>query len=479
MNPLLQATRVDIIEREAFSNSCIFDKNILIAIDAYDIEGSVKRRAHAFINALSPLGSLYQEKIYEPLFKSFIDMEIGLEALSEDHSSHVNHVIQEFLFGYNIITNCDFLKKEYHFKEGRNKPDSDFGRLFFSWMAASLFHDVGYDIERAFEEEAFRENKNEFWNFMTQRATTQGSLTFTPQGPGSKIIENYILKDINQIPDAPEFTYAEFEKLFLRSVPNRKNWYRFDHGLISAVKYLVELEKLQTEKDGDYLNWGPNRNAALAMALHNFRYKENCDLRLTCSNQKTLIPYLLIVSDEVQEWERERGDIDAILPCPTISGGQTTKRTDLMGITFRDKRAYVILDHKLKDSSLKGNFEKYLDKKILMQKKHYPIKVFFPQLRTRLRKEIRDKIIKKSTTNIASATLPFWPFSSLIEIKPDTLNTLKELSVKVGCLRRMQKIANAECEKDLLIPTAPNSIYQVYIDHRIDGAPYLTVAFPL
>ena len=58
-------------------------------------------------------------------------------------------------------------------------------------------------------------------------------------------------------------------------------------------------------------------------------------------------------------------------------------------------------------------------------------------------------------------------------------DTVENLNISVERLKRMQKIANANCEKNLLIPTAPNSIYEVYIDHRIDGDPYLTVSFPL
>ena len=106
---------------------------------------------------------------------------------------------------------------------------------------------------------------------------------------------------------------------------------------MSRFKYLIELETLEKTRGGNYLNWAPNREASLAMALHNFRYK-NCDLRLSCSNKRTLVPYLLIVSDEVQEWERERVDIDAEMPASSIAGKNAKKATELSGIVFRNKR---------------------------------------------------------------------------------------------------------------------------------------------
>lgn len=472
MNPLLQMTQAEILERQALSANAFPDNYILAAIEAYDIEGSAKRRAQGFVTALAPLWKIYKKESYVPLFKKFIDMEIGLEAFSPEHSSHVNHVIQEFLFGYNILMNCEHLKTEYNFEEGRNDPDSQFGEFFFSWMAASLLHDVGYDIERAPEEEAFRDDKNTFWDFMTRRATTTDPLTFSVSEPGRRMIEDYILTDIENVPGAPTFSYVEFENLFLRHVTNRNGWVRYDHGVISAVKYLVELKKLQNDRGGNYLNWPPNRHAALAMALHNFRYKD-CNLRLSSTDPNTVIAYLLIVSDEIQEWERERIDVDAELPEETVSGGNAKKATDLVGAIFRNKRAFVILNHRLKDLSLKAKFEEYLDEKIVLQKKHYPIRVQFPQLGKKLRDEMIKATVSASIPAVAS-TIPDGILTSLLEIGPDTIDKIEVPSER---LIRLRKIAETEVVKNLLVPAEPNLIYEVYVDHRIEGEPYLTVVF--
>ena len=474
MNPLLQMTKAEILERQAFSANAFPDNQILAAIEAYDIEGSAKRRAQGFFTALAPLWKMYKKGSYVPIFKKFIDMEMSLEAFSHEYYSHVNHVIQEFLFGYNILMNCEHLKTEYNFEEGRNAHYSQFGELFFSWMAASLLHDVGYDIERAPDEEAFRDDKNAFWDFMTRRATTINPLTFSVTGPGRRMIENYILADMENIPGAPTFSYVEFENLFFRPVTNRDGWARYDHGVISAVKYLVELERLQNNRDGNYLNWPPNRHAALAMALHNFRYKD-CDLRLSSTHPHTVIVYLLIVSDEIQEWERERVDVDAELPEEIVSGRNAKKATDLVGITFRNKHAFVILNHRLKDPSLKAKFETYLDEKIVLQKRHYPIRVLFPQLRKKRRDEIIKATVSASITAVASAIpLIGEVLTSLIEIGP---NTIDRIQAPAKRLIRLRKIAETESVKNLLIP-ADNPFYEVYVDHRIEGEPYLTTVFP-
>ena len=374
--------------------------------------------------------------------------------------------------------NCEYVKKEYNFEKNRGQPNSRFGGLFFSWMAASLLHDIGYDIERAPEEEVFREDKNAFWDFMTHRATTIDPLTFSVTGPGREIIEKYILEDVKKIHGAPSFSYTEFENLFLSSVPNRVEWKRYDHGIISAVKYYTELQKLQNNKGGNYLNWPPNRHATLAMALHNFRYKD-CDLRLSSIHANTFVTYLLIICDEIQEWERERLDVDTELPKEIVYGRNAKKAIELIGINFKEKHAFVILDHKLKDPALKEKYEIYLDEKVALQKKHYPIRVFFPQLIKKLRNKIIKNTISGSITAAASVFLAYsgLPYSGIFsnifpEIIPSKLN---QIIVPMNRLTRLRKIAETKCLKKLLIP---NSIYEVYVDHRIDGEPYLTVVFP-
>jgi len=475
-NPLLQTTKAGILERQAFSKAAFPDGQILAAIEAYDLEGSEKRRAQGFVSALAPLWSSYKKESYVPLFKRYIDMETGLEVFSSEHSSHVNHVIQEFLFGYNVLMNCRYLRREYGYSRGKGESSSSFDELFFSWMAASLLHDIGYDVERAPEEEAFRENQNKFWSFMTPRAITDVPLTFSGDQVGRSLIQDYILSDIQRIRGAPHFKYVDFEKMFIRPVNERPGWQRYDHGIVSAVKYLAELQELERTRGGGYLDWPPNRRATLAMALHNFRHKD-CDLRLSFTNHRTAIAYLLIVCDEIQDWERERSDIDAELPKKTVSGRDAKKATELVGATFRDEYAFISLNHRLKYPSLREEFERYLDEKIILQKKHYPIRVLYPALEMKLWSSALTALMAGTAAMVAS-TLLITPGISF-EINLDTIDKIKDLvETSAKRISRLQRLAKIETAKNLLLPTGPNPAYEVYVDHRIEGEPYLTVVFP-
>jgi hypothetical protein len=465
MNPLLLSTRTEILERQVFQKSTFADEHILAAIDAYALQGSPKRRAQDFISCLEPLWKAYSKESYVPLFKNFVEIEFGLESFGAGYVSHVNHVIQEFLFGYNVILKCRKYLSDFNYESGRQDPNSLFGSMFFSWMATALLHDVGYDIEKAFEEEDFRRKKNKFWDFMTKRSITDDPITFSDAGPARKLLEEYVLEEIKKIPGAPRYSYTQFEGLFKRQITGQ-DWIRYDHGIVSALKYLIELQKLEKERDGTYLDWAPNKQAVLAMAIHNFRYKD-VDLRLASTDERTRLAYLLMVCDEVQEWERERVDADSELSGTTASAAGAKKETELVGICFKPNYAYLVVNHKLKDHTLEDFYKNYLTERICLQKSHFPIRVSLPELEHKS----RDEALHKSLTFSLAAAL----MGTTTGVHPAVQIAAHTFKSR---LDRIQKLDSIETRRHLLVPSNP-PIYEVYIDHRIDDEPFLRTVFPI
>jgi hypothetical protein len=306
---------------------------------------------------------------------------------------------------------------------------------------------------------------------MTQRAITKKPIRFSKTGPGKAIIEEQLLEPFKDLLHSDFFPFDRFENLFKRKIEG-SDWIRYDHGIISAVKYLFELKKLGQR----YLEWLPNKIATLAMAVHNFRYKD-VDLKLSVTDFDRLVPYLLIVSDEIQEWERERLDADEKLDSSEVSNKDAKKETNLVGILFKPTHTYIILNHRLKDPILKTPFEDYLIKKITFEKKHFPIEVKFPSIET----EILNRSIKKISPHhhvflgidipisdrIVSSQLP-----TNIQNPSEFLNSIMERKNKID------NLMNVQTEKQLLIPSIPKK-YSIYVDHRIDGNPFLVTEFPL
>jgi hypothetical protein len=478
----MQIVKTEILARETLDEKAFSDNAILRAIDVYNQERSASKKAQYFFEALTPLWKIYSKQSYVELFKSYIKMETGLESYSSDYSSHYSHVIHEFLFGYCIIMNSTAIKEEYKFKEGKNNPESEFGKLFFSWMAASLFHDVGYDIEKAPEEESFREFQNEFWDFMVPRAITNTPLQLKAGGEGRRLIENFILKNIRPYL-SQNISYNDFEDLFITKI-KRPGWVRYDHGIISAIKYLSELSKLEKQTgNNDYLSWTPNIHAALAMALHNFRFK-NCDLKIPSSDSMTFISYLLIICDEIQAWERERKDVSEH-DIQTINGKDSRKSVELLGLIFRQDYAFVSINHKLKLSTYRNKFEKYLDEKIANLKRDYPIQILIPSAdfdRVWGYDEANDydsgikRLDKLKKIYWESKYGEYNYFTNINEIEAQKIDS--ELKLSKSRIKRLIKINAIKTEKPLLVPSEPAK-YKIFVDHRVDGIPYLTIIFKI
>jgi hypothetical protein len=477
INPLLQLTKTEILERQLLAKENFADCTILTALEAYGSQSSPKRRAQEFMNELLPLWSKYQKGTYVDVFKDFVEIEFSLEAYETGYTTHATHVIQEFLFGYNVLLNCPYFLETFEYDKGKKAPYSKFGRLFFSWMAAALFHDVGYDIEKAYEEESFRKKKNEYWSFMSKRAVTDNPISLSEVGPARNLIEEYIFRQIKEIPCIQDCSYNEFEAAFRNKVKDT-GWVKYDHGLISALKYLVELKA--HGNDTEYLDWEPNKQAALAMAVHNARYKP-IDLRLSSTNPLTIIAYLLTVSDEVQEWERERLDTDEKLSGQLIAKKDAKKETRLVGISFKPTHAYIAIDHKLKDPRVRDDFEEYLFEKILLQKRHLPIEAIFSETKTDKPILLSKKPGKIITSGILDTSIFFSSDKkelnhvNLADFDPNAISIV--LPMIAQGIDQRKRLKETNTEKKLLQPANP-TIYTVYVDHRIDGKPFIVTIFP-
>jgi hypothetical protein len=455
INALFQVTRTEILERQLFKKENFADKAILAAIEAYSSQNSPKGRTLAFMKALQPLWDEYGKETCVEVFNEFVNIEAGIELFESQYSSHANHVIQEFMFGYNILLSCDDILTQYNYENGRNNPRSEFGLVFFSWMAASLLHDVGYDIEKAYKEEKFREKKNAFWNFMSPRQVSQ-PIAISEMGNTRELIEEQLLPQFKTQINDPNYSYTRFENLFKRKTQEAGNWIIYDHGMISALKYLCELKKLEEERHSGFLDWEPNKRATFAMAVHNFRYKE-VNLRLSSSNSSTLIAYLLIISDEIQEWERERYD-------EIQDENDQEKETLLVGVSFKPTHAYVIIDHRLRDPEYTQAFEKALIDRIARQKEHYPISVQYQNFFKIIRVQRSKDWAKIQLANMLMG-------NSLVDLTSGVFQL-------TGDLLKFQKIVNVKTKKELLIPST-NRLYEIYVDHRINGEPFLVTVFPM
>lgn len=344
-------------------------------------------------------------------------------------------------------------------------------------MAASLFHDVGYDIEKSYEEELFRKKRNTFWGFMTKRNVDENPLEFKGNGPARRLIRDFLLTRVNCILGNDDLDIVDFQAMFQRRNSNNTEWYQYDHGLISAVKYLVELEKLQHEQTNlIIMNWEPNQIAALAMALHNFRHY-SINLRLTINEFETVIPYLLMVSDEIQEWERERSDNDDMTD-GNQEGINLIKERQLSGIIFRKKYCYLIVNHILKTNSQIDDYKNFLLNKINNQKKHYPIELLLPQPQIEIYNKYKKQNIPELISEYNTYRNTITHSNNYVPISRASLVIARRLIEETTIYQKIEEILETQTEKQIIAPNNPAK-YEILLEHHINGEPFITVSFPL
>ena len=451
---LLYTTKNEVLERMMLKNASYYDPVVLRAIEKYLGQTSPYNQALNFVNALSPAFGSHQKESYIAIFKEYMEIEGGIEAHSPNYISHIDHVIQEFLIGYNILHTNEYVLEQLHYQETKEVKDSDYNNLIFSWMIGALFHDTGYDVEKYAEEEKFRERKNEYWSFLTKRPVVTERLQLSEGSGIEEIIEEHLLRPFNER-FGTNYNYPQFISIF-------RNGDKYDHAFISSLKYLEHLHRLERETGGNYLSWPPNYDAVFSMLLHNLKYKD-IQIRLEFSEQSGMLPYLLIVCDEIEYWERKR----------FFGGGkQIDSSVELMNASFKGKYSYFIVNH-IVSNKIMMSHKKKLFEDIIDGIEKYPVEIVYSELMDKIDYDIATKV-SRSNKRESIVYLFEGKFRNFAEISTDEVVKILKLSRTSKRLR--EKLVNIENADKSLIQTGS---YKVIVEHRINDKQFLVTEFLL
>lgn len=265
----------------------------------------------------------------------FIASELHNLANNPNYRDHLIHSINVFLLGHYIFNvNSDFFeRKEIFINESvdrsfnistnalTTRPVSisrtEKKKIFnFSWLVASLLHDLGYICENL--KQAVTELniiKNQF-PFLGYRLIFRPKLKIEKCQSALDLLKDYF-KQLNKDEELNEFDFSKF-----LTISDKK--YRVNHGISSAITYLnnmIAKQRTQNWMDTgiylNYINWGANRAIALAMALHDLpklkkiakrekidNFSNLCKLKVKIT--KDPLTVFLILCDSLQDWDRER-----------------------------------------------------------------------------------------------------------------------------------------------------------------------------
>lgn len=466
MDVLMSLTLAKIDERTISNRKCFADDYVARAISASKGSTSSESNCLAFFSAISGIfESFAPATVIREVLDEFIRVESQLEATLPTYISHSAHVIQVFLLGFNVLTCSSTLRKQWNYPDSSFGPDSKFGQLILSWCAASLFHDVGYEIEKCAEMELHRASRNEFWNFLTPCPIAEQLPIFLPNASAQNMLHDILFPKISAMLSNSSLTLESFERLFQRETTDFSKSVIYDHGVISALKFLYSTY----ERNPKLAEWAPVQSAAVAMALHNFRYK-NIELNLSSLDPNALLAYLLIICDEVQEWDRERDDLDYVI----MSKGEELEEdrlqilnTKLLTADFGDSVAILRIRHCLSSYASEQRSKLYYERRIKLQQLHYPVCVSFGQIRN-LRTEFLNEKIGENVGNLGK-------FATFAEVFASPLHEDEFAEYQKSRLQVNEKPVN---KATILIP---NDIYDVRLLRQFDESEnwYVQTTFPI
>lgn len=276
------------------------------------------------------------------MIEMLAEFEINAGSLLMKHRDHYVHSVYVFIMGLAIFRNNSLFRDNYKQYYNLNSEKQAAHHFLQYWGASSLFHDIGYPFELAFEQiKTYFSNETSTSPYVAYKgineyielAGTEGDIgyyscmvdnKFTPQNLNEIIAYNLSKKMKDRYSDCSKYLeYHEktgcsyYEYILLQilgnkpSAPEMFNGY-MDHAYFSALilfKDLLEIlgaEKISTEKG--YLD------VITAIILHNSIYKfsitnigqneREYKNKHKLSIETHPLAYLLMLCDELQCWDR-------------------------------------------------------------------------------------------------------------------------------------------------------------------------------
>jgi len=219
-------------------------------------------------------------------------------AISPNVRGHARHVINVFWLGYYILQNdnmrsvVDVWLDKICAKNttGQSNIQNDKTILLKIWFVASIFHDIANCVEKSRKVYKFHESEVlDIFSAFFESIPSADKITLNIVDLRDKTIEF-----CTRYNEALKETVKEH---FLNLLQSDQN---IDHGLAASL-LLIELAK---NKQYNFII----QEAAKAIALHNIIGTHGEDMQDKMSWDAEPVACLLILCDQLQTWDRERGD---------------------------------------------------------------------------------------------------------------------------------------------------------------------------
>jgi len=307
----------------------------------------------------------------KPMWEAMMLWEPLGRAASRKVRGHARHVVNVFWLGYYLL-NHDMLQnwfiKRWQFlvderaKMGEVKDENPLEALSCIWFYTGLFHDIGNCIEKIFD-------VNEYYRNILKLL---GNLeAIVPEMTASALSELAVKCD-ELLHDIGLPLYEIIKPILKNGFEDKKP----DHGFLSG---LILRNFIKIGKQACYV-----REASRSIALHNIIGNISGIPGTTLSWEEEPIACLLMLCDQIQTWDRERGD-------STFMDQNSSERAELLNL-------------KIIPDSKRTIIEAYID---YIAPDHV---LRSPEMYLKLKEELKLVLRKKPNRALRTIAKP-WPFA--------------------------------------------------------------------
>ncbi len=294
----------------------------------YDVFAEINRRADS---ERRPLVSLMD------VMRAY---EEGASTLTENHRDHFVHSVNVFLLGLQIYANNGRFREAFLDYGSSGTFCNEYERFLYAWGHASLFHDIGYPVEiasnqikmfiKAVEggaspEDAGRIGPSVYIHGMDVLSRLSGCR----EGADSMaLVSDRISEALGLDADAVYDTVKGLNRAMCSG--------RFvDHGFYSMLIFIRSMSASMEASEFDERRFdGEVVDAAASILLHNLYRGVFADGLGPMRLRSFPLAYLLILCDELQDWNREKYGIRtraAVYP----DSGRITFKDGMITVNYR------------------------------------------------------------------------------------------------------------------------------------------------
>jgi len=246
-------------------------------------------------------------ELVEFLSSRMLESEAIVNAHVEEQRDHLRHTVHDFLLGYIILNATSYFRSlSREFASCIGYVGDPMSCLNYAWFLAAHFHDLGYPVEYHHYLLDFTRKVASDFPYVSQVGRGP-SVTYRSDAPLTSLFAwRAGLYGVSEGREGAVPTLPQPAVLQQISRP--------DHALTAAFLLWDRASQRESETPSkQFFNPPVLRTAALACASHNFQYLvPDGGEWFRISLARDPVSFLLQLVDEVQDWSRERIDIDML-----------------------------------------------------------------------------------------------------------------------------------------------------------------------